>query len=405
MNLRAIALLSLGAVAALLPAASAATETPKYTCETDADCEKNFANTVCIEVESYGEVTKKCTPNTKARPACRGAQPGLCPSYQSEDIGYLNVHCVFTAKDVADDSEITVASSTKSSEAASGSGSGSAKRNRGRFLMFAADAKVTSSASGESDEDVKVPEKDSTSTDTAGASNSDTIAKVKIGNDTVTGIFKCVDVSDCENQAYDPTTCNPLSCGPANSKTVCNNHGTCSYPSIQTMSKRACMCYKGYSGDKCEKEISNECDVDCGSGGDCIDGECKCKKGFDGKEYKGKKGKPNQRCTKCTNDLGCQNGNPCDISTGTCVCNPGYNGPTCGATEDSCVKKDCGIGSCIPFDNGTAACYCPLCQPNCEICKKKDCSTCPSPASTLSISKSVVFASVVSAFFLGNLVL
>ncbi|KAI9912314.1 hypothetical protein PsorP6_005254 [Peronosclerospora sorghi] len=62
------------------------------------------------------------------------------------------------------------------------------------------------------------------------------------------------------------------------SKEVCTYHGTCTYKSRSKIGKRTCMCYAGSEGDKCEKEVSNACDVDCGAGGDCVDGECVCKK-------------------------------------------------------------------------------------------------------------------------------
>lgn len=379
----------------------AAVEVPKYYCETDADCEAKYPDTVCISVDNYGDVLKKCTPNTKDRPACRGGQPGLCPSYQSEEVGYLNAHCVFVAKDT----------DAKTSVASSGSGSGSGGDVR-RFLMTMEDmasSKATvatvkaSSASG--DNAVGDSSASGSATVTTTGTNLGTYAKVTIGKKVVTGEFICIDVSDCENKAYDTSICDVATCGSPGSKMQCNNHGTCTYKSIQTMTKRSCMCYKGFSGDKCQQEVSNECDVDCGMGGDCVNGECTCKKGWDGKKYNGKQGKPSQRCTKCTNDQACQNGNPCDIESGTCVCNPGFFGSTCGATEDSCTTKNCYTGQCQVLANGSSACFCPLCSPKCEMCPTKDCSTCPSPASTVEISKGVVFVSAVVGLFIANLAL
>lgn len=380
-------------------AATSTTTTAKYFCETDAECETKFPGTVCIAVDNYGIVTKKCTPNTKERPACRGGTPGLCPSYQSEDIGYLNVHCVFVAADPTESvaSADSASSSSGSAVAAKNATASARKKNgttRGRWLMVDA---TKASSTGSAAAEVKVPAgSGSSSSSTSSVVSSGSYAKVKIANQTVTGVFKCVDASDCQNQAYDPTTCFPSTCGSPTSLIQCNNHGTCSYPSVQTMGKRACSCYAGYGGDKCQQEISNACDVDCGYGGDCVDGACKCKKGYDGASYKGKKGKPNQRCTACTNDLACQNSNQCDIQSGACVCSPGFSGPTCGATDDSCTTKSCGTGSCRLFSNGSSACYCPICAPDCQICPTKDCSTCPSPASTVFLSKMVVFASAIA---------
>lgn len=403
LRMRSLTILAAAALATLVAGptgVSAAVEVPKYYCETDADCEAKFPDTVCISVDNYGDVLKKCTPNTKDRPACRGGQPGLCPSYQSEEVGYLNAHCVFVAKDT----------DAKASAASSGSGSGGDAR---RFLMTMEDmasSKATvatvkaSSASGGGDSTVGDSSASGSATVTTGT-NLGTYAKVTIGKKVVTGEFICIDVSDCENKAYDTSTCDVATCGSSGSKTQCNNHGTCTYKSIQTMTKRSCMCYKGFSGDKCQQEVSSECDVDCGMGGDCVDGECACKKGWDGKKYNGKQGKPSQRCTKCTNDQACQNGNPCDIETGACVCNPGYFGSTCGATEDSCTTKNCYTGKCQVLANGSSACFCPLCSPTCDMCPTKDCSTCPSPASTVEISKGVIFVSAVVGLFIANFAL
>ncbi|KAI9913995.1 hypothetical protein PsorP6_004898 [Peronosclerospora sorghi] len=48
------------------------------------------------------------------------------------------------------------------------------------------------------------------------------------------------------------------------------------------------MCYAGSEGDKCEKEVSNACDVDYRAGGDCVDGE----KDLMGKKLTARKGSP-----------------------------------------------------------------------------------------------------------------
>lgn len=400
-TLTALAAVALAALAAgpFHTQVHAAVPVPAYMCETDADCEAKFPGTACISVDNYGDIVRKCTPNTKERPACRGGQPGLCPSYQNEQVGYLNAHCVFVAKD-----------STGSSKTASSSSGSSATTKRDRFLLMAADmASSKASAGSKAGSKASATVGDGSSGGSAAVGNTGTnmgtYAKVTIGKTVITGEFVCIDVSDCENKAADPTTCEPVTCGSPGSKMQCNNHGTCTYKSIQTMSKRSCMCYSGYMGDKCQTEISNACDVDCGLGGDCVDGACVCKKGWDGKKYKDKQGKPNQRCTKCTNDLACENGNPCDLATGACVCNPGYFGPTCGATEDSCTNKNCYTGKCQVLGNGSSACFCPLCSPTCEMCKTKDCSTCPSAASAVTVSKGVVFAAGVVGLFVANVAL
>lgn len=161
----------------------------------------------------------------------------------------------------------------------------------------------------------------------------------------------------------------------------------------------------------CSTEVSNACDVDCGTGGDCVDGECVCKEGFDGKEYDGKQGTANERCTRCTNDLACQYNNTCNTDTGKCVCAPGYSGDTCGAVEDACTTTDCGEGDCQVLTNGSAACYCPSCSPSCTLCDMLsnytfDCSTCPTDASmTVQTSKLLLIVSALVAVMLASLAL
>lgn len=415
LKMRSVTILAAALLMTLVarPAAvHAAAEIPAYYCETDAECESSFPGTACISVDNYGDVVRKCTPNTKERPACRGGQPGLCPSYQSEEVSYLNAHCVFVAKDSAEAETTSSSSASGASASASASGSGSAAK-RERFLLTAADLAsskatvetVTASGSGSGGTAVGDSSGSESSSSAAPGENKGSYAIVTINKKSVTGQFVCIDVSDCENKAYDTSTCEPTTCGSPGSKMQCNNHGTCTYKSIQTMSKRSCMCYKGFQGDKCQQEVSSECDVDCGMGGDCVDGECVCKKGWDGKKYKGKQGKPSQRCTKCTNDQACQNGNACDIETGACVCSPGYFGKTCGATEDSCTNKNCYTGTCQVLTNGSSACFCPLCSPECDLCPTKDCSTCPSGATSTEVSKLVVFVSGIVAVLVANFAL
>jgi len=403
----------------------------KFYCTSDSYCEKNFPGTVCISVDYYGETVRKCTPNTDERPACRGAQPGLCPSYQSAEMGFLNTQCVFVAKDTAEEIASAVTDGESSSQSSSGSGSSSSSSGSSRRLAAKVSSSSSASSSGESStaaagsssgtvaagsssSSSSSSSSGSTSTSAAATttgSGASSYAKVKIGNSTVTGQFVCVDVADCLNKAYDTSSCFPSTCGSSGDINQCNNQGTCTYATIQKMSSRSCACYAGFDGTKCEKTVSGACDVDCGLGGDCVDGECDCKTGWDGEEYDGKQGKANSRCTKCTNDLACQNDNSCNIETGKCVCSPGYSGTTCGATEDGCVKTDCGDGECQLFDNGTAACYCPLCFPECTLCNMTtnesawDCTLCPSAATAAQFHNLVLFVSAFAGVILASFVL
>lgn len=405
---------TLAALASVLALGVLADDDPAYYCTSDKYCEKNYPGTVCISVNNYGDVISKCTPNTSKRPACRGAQPGLCPSYQSADRGYLNAHCVFVSEEnLSLSSSGSGSSRRRLKTAASSSGSSSAAASGSvAASSTSSESATTSSTSSSSSATTSSASGSEDSTATTSGSGADSMYTVTINGEKVSGQFVCLDVSDCENKAADPSTCSPTTCGSANSKEVCTYQGTCTYKNKAKITKRSCMCYAGFEGDKCEKEVSNACDVDCGTGGDCVDGECVCKEGFDGKAYDGKQGKANQRCTRCTNDLACQNGNTCNTETGKCICGPGYSGDTCGATEDSCTTRtDCGIGACQVLTNGSSACYCPLCSPTCTLCDMNgnssfDCSTCPTDAAvTLQSSKLLFFGSALMAIIFANLAL
>ncbi|KAK1939398.1 Tenascin-X [Phytophthora citrophthora] len=366
-----------------------------YYCTSDAYCEKNYPGTVCISVNNYGDVISKCTPNTSKRPACRGAQPGLCPSYQSADIGYLNAHCVFVSEE---------------NLSLSSSGSGSSRRRLASSSASASAESPPSSSSTSSTSEISSGSAGSSSPNSS-TSDADALYTTTIDGEEVKGQFVCLDVSDCESKAADPSTCYPSACGSSDSKEQCTYQGTCTYKNKKKITKRTCMCYAGFEGDMCSTEVSNACDVDCGTGGDCVDGECVCKEGFDGKEYDGKQGKANQRCTLCTNDLACQYNNTCNIDTGKCVCAAGYSGDTCGAVEDACTTTSCGEGDCQVLTNGSAACYCPSCSPSCSLCDMLsnytfDCSTCVTDGATATqASKLLMLASGLVALLLASFAL
>uniref|UniRef100_K3WKA3 EGF-like domain-containing protein n=1 Tax=Globisporangium ultimum (strain ATCC 200006 / CBS 805.95 / DAOM BR144) TaxID=431595 RepID=K3WKA3_GLOUD len=375
--------------------------TPAYYCTTDDDCAA-WENTVCIKVEMEDSISK-CTPNTAKRPACRLGQFGLCPSYQDTERGYLNAQCIFVADDSVAPTTATTTARKLQAGTVKAAGSSSGASTVGSTTTTTTRAPLTVAPAEDETDTTTSGSGDSTSTsvgDSSGDSALSTTAQYasyKINNQTVYGIFKCADVSECDNLAADPSTCKPAKCGDAASMNQCNNQGTCTHTSKIDITARSCMCYKGFSGTKCEKTESGECDVDCGSGGDCVDGECVCKKGFDGKKYNGKQGKANARCTKCTNDLACQNSNTCNIETGTCDCAAGYTGTTCGGVDDNCVTKDCGTGSCQIGANDKAVCMCPICDPVCTECPTKNCSTCPSAASSVTISVGALLVSLVVA--------
>ncbi|KAH7476654.1 Neurogenic locus Notch protein [Phytophthora ramorum] len=365
-----------------------------YYCTTDSYCSKHYPGTACVPVYNYG--VSKCTPNTSKRPACRGAQPGLCPSYQSSDRGYLNAHCVFVPEDYLSSSNTS---------------SGSGRRLHASVGSTSSATSMSSASSSTSSSSSKTSTNSDNSTVSTTSSDADSTYTVKINKDKVTGQFVCVQLSDCKNLAADTSTCYPSACGSSESQEQCNYQGSCTYKNKAKVTKRSCMCYAGFEGDKCETEVSGACDVDCGTGGDCVDSECVCKEGFDGREYSGKKGNASERCTRCTNDLACEYNNTCNIGTGKCNCAAGYSGDWCGAVEDSCtIRTDCGTGDCQLLSNGSSACYCPLCSPSCSMCDMTgvssfDCSTCPTATAAALLPSRLAVALVFASIMLVNLVL
>lgn len=380
------------------------------TCESDADCTSKFPGTACI---SAGSNVKRCSSNTHARPACRGKHFGACPVYQNPDMGYLNVHCIFVAAEAAsetipdDPTDTDTDKSTDSDSSDSDPVPPPKSKRKAKRVEEDADTTTTSSTDKSTDSvDNRLLQQTPITNTTLAAGPTSTSDEdltgdvpeesitIKFGKKSISGSFQCVDSSECESKAYDPSSCQVEACGQSEgSTTVCNNQGTCTYKSLQTITRRSCLCYPGFDGTKCENTLSAACDVDCGFGGDCVNGKCKCKAGFDGKNHKGKSGKKDIRCTKCTNDLACRNGT-CDITSGKCVCTTGYFGPTCGATEDVCTKASCSDGgSCQPTATGYV-CMCPICSPDCAPCPNNDCAKCDSAGVTLQHSVGLIFIAV-----------
>ena len=57
----------------------------------------------------------------------------------------------------------------------------------------------------------------------------------------------------------------------------------------------------------------------------------------------------------CKDDLGCQLNGLCTVSTGRCVCDPGWTGENCELMNQMAPKR--GQGTCDPSLNGTATGY------------------------------------------------
>lgn len=81
-----------------------------------------------------------------------------------------------------------------------------------------------------------------------------------------------------------------------------------------------CICEAGYTGDMCDIKI--KCKDNCNGNGQCIDSLCKCDKFHYGEACE----------TEYCENLCNQNGE-CDITTGNCICYPGFTGFSCADTK------------------------------------------------------------------------
>ena len=281
-------------------------------CSSDIDCSLQWNNTLCLEVNVFGETTMKCTPD---KPACRGASAGLCPSYQPPSMGYLNPQCIF---ENIEDAELAFDS---------------------------AEVNLCS----------------------IGTSDASCFTSFEENNTTTIGRFRCVDAASCPRLSAFPNTCDECNTG---GTSVCNDRGTCTHLSLlSSISKRGCLCYAGFGGARCDKIESDECEISCGHGGDCVDGSCVCMAPWKGDE----------QCTTCVSDAACENGGTCDVVTGTCACLDGFQGKTCGGAKHACVGVDCGEGQCID-----GSCFCSRCVgSDCDLCADETCAECPASVATL----------------------
>ncbi|RHY22905.1 hypothetical protein DYB32_009363 [Aphanomyces invadans] len=201
----------------------------------------------------------------------------------------------------------------------------------------------------------------------------------KYGNRSILAQYRCVDYSMCyeqsaasqESQKAKEEYCRPKGCV-SGDRELCNNRGTCqSNDPVQPMMPQgySCRCYAGFTGRQCEKTTGPTCDVDCGVGGACIDRKCQCYDPYQGKDL---------RCSKCTKDAACENGNKCNVDTGKCNCLEGFIGLTCGGKTNNCAGVTCNNGG-QPYDGGkVCTCRCAKCVgsvcPPCGGADGRDCS-------------------------------
>ena len=84
-----------------------------------------------------------------------------------------------------------------------------------------------------------------------------------------------------------------------------------------------CKCKEGFSGDRCEKKDTIDCECQNDGVCDLDSGKCKCKAGFTGDKCEKKDG----------SGCGCQNGGFC-LDSGECKCKVGFSGDKCENRDD-----------------------------------------------------------------------
>lgn len=320
----------------------------RFNCQTDKDCQERWADSVCIEMELFGNDVRKCAPHREAiKPACRGSSFGLCPAYQSPSKGQLNVECVFRK---VSSLNLLLSSSENGS------------------LSLCEPGNVDSQCFLKLELEIQ------------------NVSKTYIGQ------FQCVDVNTCEQTSLFPQTCpgrdSESNCLTGSVQEQCNRRGTCTPSAFDQLASntKQCLCQTGFGGNRCEKILGPECDVSCGENGDCVDGECECQEHWDS----------DAQCETCSSDEACLHGT-CGTD-GTCVCEEGYIGKQCDTTEHQCVGLTCGLGNCQE-----GICMCPVCRGDtCEKCTDKFCLEC-SKSDSLIVIQSSIMAFIMVLYFLDTL--
>ena len=144
----------------------------------------------------------------------------------------------------------------------------------------------------------------------------------------------------------------------------CGRHGVCD------LASGACVCDRGFEGDRCEVNIDDCANAlvgpdACLNGGTCIDGlatfTCECAAGFSG--------------WLCQSDMDecashpCMNGATCIESSSDrriapqafwCKCASGFGGEECGVDIDECADSPCEHGGTCTNLMGDFRCSCAL---------------------------------------------
>lgn len=157
----------------------------------------------------------------------------------------------------------------------------------------------------------------------------------------------------------------------------CQNGGDC-FIDQSNFNFFMCMCQDGFTGERCETQISPCASNPCLNQATCqeTDGgfECLCELGYNG--------------TLCENNIddcrddSCPNGGTCidDVNSFSCICLPEFSGPFCDVQVIFCSQDSCqNGGTCIEDDNGFS-CDCLIgytgetCQTNINECEDNPCS-------------------------------
>lgn len=148
-------------------------------------------------------------------------------------------------------------------------------------------------------------------------------------------------------------------------------HGICT----TRESSFKCYCYRGYSGDICQKKV-NPCKPNPCEHGFCLHRhtpwfDCRCELGYTGR--------------LCHKEIDMCQSNPCKY--GTCIklrmsflcqCAPGFHGRHCDKNNSSCLSRPCKRGVCVTTAD-SFVCECPsiftgrFCEKKIDPCKFTRC--------------------------------
>jgi len=158
----------------------------------------------------------------------------------------------------------------------------------------------------------------------------------------------------------------------------CAKGGTCT----QGIASYSCQCARGFSGTDCLTDIDECASTPCANGGTCVDQigafTCTCPVGVYGLTCA-----IQAACASlpCSNGATCNETDTADASSYTCLCAPGFSGPTCASPIDLCASLPCHhFGRCTMTGPTSFACAClsgfsgALCQTDVDECASSPCA-------------------------------